>query len=462
MKVSLKWKLIVTFLATIALVIGLVSILANVILEKQFRNYVLQKLSNNNMEIVSTLEKRYEAWGNKWSVDGVENIGMSALSDGLMLRVYNQEERLIWDAMTHNRGMCASILQHMSENMQGRNSDFNGGYIEQKHPILNKGRQIGIVAIGYYGPYYYTDNDIEFLNKLNYLLFIVTLISGIVAIIIATFLSNRISSPISRVIRAAGQIAEGNYKDRIVEDSNTKEITHLTEAINSLANSLEHQEMIRKRMNADVAHELRTPLACVQSHLEAMMDGIWDPTKERLESCHEETVRISKMVSDLEKLARYDGETITLNKERFLVKDLIQRILKNFEKEFVSKHINLVTELDDIYLNADQDKIAQVFINLISNAVKYSAKGDTIKIIVTESKEHSIVIVSDTGSGISAEDIPFIFERFYRADQSRTRMTGGSGIGLAITKSLVNAHGGSIEVQSQLGKGSVFKIKFPK
>ncbi len=461
MKISLRWKLTAAFLAVTAVVLALVGIFANVILEKQFKEYVIDKLEQNNQELISTLESRYQAWGNKWNPEGIENLGVSALGDGLMIRIYNQEGTLIWDAMTHNSGMCASILQHMSENMQGRNSNFNGGYIEKEYPVTVENASVGKVTIGYYGPYFYTDNDIQFLNSLNKLLLLATGVAGIISILIGTFMANRLTSPISRVIKNARQIAAGKFDDRIIENSNTREIVELTESINSLATTLGKQEVLRKRLTADVAHELRTPLSCVQSHLEAMIDGIWEPSKERLESCHEETVRLSKMVSDLGKLAQYDGENVTLKKEYFSLSELLSRLLKNFEKEFQKKRINLITSIQDQNIEADEDKLTQVLVNLFSNAIKYTPDGGTIEIETTGTKEYIEVSVKDTGIGIAEKDLPYIFERFYRVDQSRNRMTGGSGIGLAIAKSLVEAHNGTIEVKSEEGVGSEFIVRIP-
>jgi signal transduction histidine kinase len=286
-------------------------------------------------------------------------------------------------------------------------------------------------------------------------------VAGIISILIGTFMANRLTSPISRVIKNARQIAAGKFDDRIIENSNTREIVELTESINSLATTLGKQEVLRKRLTADVAHELRTPLSCVQSHLEAMIDGIWEPSKERLESCHEETVRLSKMVSDLGKLAQYDGENVTLKKEYFSLSELLSRLLKNFEKEFQKKQINLVTNIQDQNIEADEDKLTQVLVNLFSNALKYTPDGGTIEINTTGTKEYIEVSVKDTGIGIAEKDLPYIFERFYRVDQSRNRMTGGSGIGLAIAKSLVEAHNGTIEVKSEEGVGSEFIVRIP-
>jgi two-component system sensor histidine kinase BaeS len=222
------------------------------------------------------------------------------------------------------------------------------------------------------------------------------------------------------------------------------------------------QELLRKRLTSDVAHELRTPVATLQSHMEAMIDGIWEPDVERLRSCQEEIVRIGKMVGDLEKLARYESENATLEREHFDLSELVKRQLQNFENEFLSKNITADFKGSEEIVFADRDKISQVVVNLLSNALKYTQPGGRVRVAVKGSEDVAELVVKDNGRGIPEEDLPYIFERFYRADKSRNRMTGGSGIGLTITRTIVEAHGGSIEVHSIIDIGTEFIVTLPK
>jgi len=461
-KYSLQFKLTAAFLAFTLFLFSLLGIFVNFLLEKQFESYILDKITQKNNEIVSNLEMRYIDSGGKWEDTGLENIGVNALGDSLMIRVSDVQGTVLWDATKHDSGMCAAILQNLAENMQAHNAGFKGGYVEKSFDVIVGQKVVGNVSIGYYGPYYYTDNDIHFLNSLNNLLLLGTLIAAAVAIVFGAFLAKWLSSPISRVIRAAGQIAQGKYDDRIHENSNTKEIVELTSSINILAETLSKQETLRKRLTADVAHELRTPTANLQSHIEAIIDGIWQPDAARLVSCHEETIRISKLVSDLENLARFEADNLILKKETFDLNALILKIIKSFENDISVKKINVTHELAAQYLSADKDKMEQVIVNLISNALKYTPEGGCIKIRTNETSELVFISVEDTGIGISNEDLPFIFERFYRADKSRNRATGGSGIGLAIVKFLAEAHGGAVTVESKPGLGSEFTVTLPK
>jgi len=461
-KCNLQFKLTAAFLAFTLLLFSLLGIFVNFLLEKQFENYIIDKITQKNNEIVSNLEMRYTDSDWKWEEAGLEYIGVNALGDSLIIRISNVQGTVLWDATKHDSGMCASILQNLAENMQNHNAAFNGGYKEKTFDITVGQKVVGSVSIGYFGPYYYTDNDIHFLNSLNKFLLLGTLITAAVAIVFGAFLAKWLSSPISRVIRAAGQIAQGKYNDRIHEKSNTKEILELASSVNTLAETLSKQEILRKRLTANVAHELRTPTANLQSHIEVMIDGIWKPDAARLMSCHEETIRISKLLSDLEKTTRFEADNLILKKETFDLTALILKITKSFENDIAVKHIHVTQELSTRYLTADKEKIEQVIVNLVSNALKYTPEDGHVDIRTDETSESVLISVDDSGIGISNEDLPFIFERFYRADKSRNRATGGSGIGLAIVKFLAEAHSGAVTVESKPGLGSKFTVTLPK
>jgi len=459
---TLRFKLTASFLLITLIAFTLIGVFANVILEKQFEQYVINNLQKMNDELVDTLKNRYTAWGGRWDVSGVESIGMSALGDGLIIRVSAPDGKTVWDAMTHNSGMCAELLHDMAENMNSRDLGFDGGYTERDYPLIVNGAAAGQVTVGYYGPYFYTDNDLRFINALNKLLILAAVLAAGLSLTLGTYMAKRLSGPISRVIRTAEQISAGHYDGRVNEISDTREIIELTDAINTLAVNLGKQENLRKRLTADVAHELRTPIANLQSHLEAMVDGIWQPDAERLKSCHDETIRLSKIVGDLETLARHDGEQTLPDKARFDIAEAIRQTAASFENEFRNKHIDLILRLTEQYLQADQDKIRQVLVNLLSNALKYTPEGGSVEISAAGDADTVRIAVRDTGIGISAADLPLIFERFYRADKSRNRATGGSGIGLAIAKSLVEAHGGAITVRSGPDWGSEFVVTLPR
>lgn len=461
MKSNLRTKLSLTYMFVALVCVFLISILTNVFLDKYFKDYVKRNQENKNKEIVAWINQQYKPEG-KWDAEVIENIGITALEQGMIIRVTDSTGMVIWDAMIHNNGLCQQMIAHMAQNMSSRYPNWKGGYIENQYPVLHNLREVGVVDIGYYGPYYFTDSDLAFITALNQLLILVGVFSLLLALFIGSFMAKRISTPISRVINTAQMISRGYYGDRLREESDTKEIAQLTGTINNLAETLEVQETLRKRLTADVAHELRTPLATLQSHMEAMIDGIWKPEPERLKSCHEEILRINRMVGDLEKLARYESENLLLNKSEFSIAELVQHIMQNFETDFMNKGIQLQFSGDEGVVFADRDKISQVLINLLSNALKYTSQGGSVEVGVKSASDHVEVFVKDTGNGIPPEDLPHIFERFYRADKSRNRLTGGAGIGLTIAKAIVEAHRGSIQVESRFGEGSEFIVTIPK
>jgi len=353
------------------------------------------------------------------------------------------------------------MLANIAERMQSQFDNFQGGYTEESRTLTVSGEAVGSVDVGFYGPYSYSEVDLAFLKRLNQLLLIAAVLSMAIVAILGLVIARQLTGPITRAIQTTSRIANGHYTDRITEEKGPREIADLTESINGLAESLGRQETLRKQLTNDVAHELRTPLAVLQSHLEAMIDGTWQADQKRLESCHGEVVRISSLVKDLEKLTQIEQGNLSLQKEAFDLQALLMRISLNFQRDFASKNVQLSIQVDPVIVQIDTDKLGQVFNNLLANALKYTNPGGSVRVYTRVVKHQVAVSIADTGIGIAPEDLVQIFERFYRADKSRTRETGGSGIGLAIVKSIVEAHGGLVTVKSQLGQGSVFQVTLP-
>lgn len=456
---SLRSKLTAAFLLNTLLVLLLVAGLANVLLERQFTGYVVAKQQRTIDQTLNLLTANYHAWNGGWDTVTLESIGMSALEQGLILRVEDTTGRAVWDAQQHNSGMCAALLRNMAQNMAGRSPSFQGGYTEQRSPLAVDGQTVGTAVVGFYGPYYFSDSDVAFLDTLNALLGWVALAALLGSAALGIWMARRLSRPLRQVSAAAQQIAAGHLDVRVQEPSTTRETAELTGTINRLAETLGQQEALRRRLTADVAHELRTPLATVQSHLEAMIDGVWQPEPARLRSCHEELLRLSTLVGDLERLTQVESEGLTLKLIRVDLSALLGRLAATFEVAFQSAGVELRFTPLETWVTADEDKMSQVFVNLIANALKHTPAGGSVTL---GADGESTVTVRDTGCGIGPEDLPHIFERFYRTDQSRSRTTGGSGIGLSIARSIVEAHHGTITVESVPGQGSVFRVTLPR
>lgn len=461
MKYSLRNRLTLSYIVIAMICILLISIIASISLESLFRTYVQKNQGEKNQNIVSLISQQYHK-DRGWNQEVIQDIGINALENGMIVSVEDAEGKIVWDATLYNNGMCEQMMTHMTMNMSSRYPNWKGELTDADYPVMKDEVKVGSVTIGYYGPFYFNEVDLAFINAVNTVSAGVGIVALILALIFGYMMSKSISTPISRVINTAEMIAKGCYDDRSNEISYIKEISQLNGAINNLAASLEKQEKLRKRLTADVAHELRTPLATLQGSIEAMLDGIWEPDAKRLKSVHEEITRLGRLVGDMEKLTRVESGNLALDKSEFDITQLIKSILTNFEKEYTDKGIEVAVEGKPVSILADRDKISQVIINLMSNAVKFTDKDGGIRLSVASEGDNAVITVLDTGNGISPEDQPYIFERFYRADASRSRLTGGAGIGLTIVKSIVDAHKGTIELESVVGKGTKFVVTLPR
>ncbi len=459
--ISLRIKLTLAFLMVALFSLALVGLFANVFLGKQFEDYAVKRLDQTISETVDQVTALYVRSGERWDLSILDEEGMNLLTDGLILRVEDQSGLVLWDAQVHNNGMCLRILENMAQNMQSYQANFQGGYEEQSFPAIVSGRTVGTITVGYYGPYYFSDTDLQFLNALNRLLLIAGAISLAACILLGAYLARRLSKPITDVIRATGKIAAGDYDERLVPQENTAELIALSHSVNRLAETLKTQDSLRKRLTADVAHELRTPLTTLQSTVEAMLDGIWEADDVHLSSLREEILRLNKLVGELGALSRYDSEALSLTIESFDLQELCKETIRNFESDARQKGVFLTCSGTQAILSADRGKIGQVLINLLHNALKFTPAGGMISVETGSLGERAFLRVQDTGCGIPAEHLPYIFERFYRADPSRTRETGGSGIGLAIAHAIAKAHGGELLVESTVEKGSIFTLVIP-
>lgn len=459
---SLKTNLSLTIALVVLFTVMLISFLSNFYINQHFKDYISKQQVQRTNEIVSDLSLQYDKTANHWNKDFLHTIGMYALYDGYIVKVYDNQNNTLWDAEVCDMSACMTVMNDVSQRMQSKYPTVNGEFTSKKFELMQNGQTVGTADISYFGPYFLSADDFHFLDTLNKVLIGIGIVSLFFSIAVGWVMAKRVSRPILKTIDVAKQISDGDYVVRIHEKTNTAELDDLILSINNLADSLGKQENLRKQLTADVAHELRTPLTTALTHMEAMIEGVWIPTPERLQSCHEEIARISKLVCDLESLARVDSNTLKLDKKQISLLAFASKAVANFETEINSKEINVWVDGISSDISADPDRISQVLINLLSNAVKYTPKGGNIHITVSETDESVILAVQDNGIGIPEDELPFIFERFYRADQSRNRLTGGTGIGLSIVKSIVCAHGGHVEAESILGHGSCFKVTLPK
>ncbi len=283
-----------------------------------------------------------------------------------------------------------------------------------------------------------------------------------IALVITLYLSRRISSPVKVLTTSARKLGRGDFSQR-VSIKGKGEIAELAQAFNSMADDLERDEKLRQNLVADTAHELRTPLTNLRGYLEAIKDDIIKPDAATISSLYEEATLLTRLVDDLQELALADASELKLIKQPQAIPAIIEQAIISFQSRAEDKGLSLRTDIPDglPLVDIDSQRIGQVLHNLIANAVTYTPQGGAVTVSTKKTGNYIEISVTDTGEGIPAEELPNIFERFYRVDRSRSRRTGGSGLGLTIAKRLVEAHGGKITAVSEPGKGSSFTFTIP-
>ncbi len=287
--------------------------------------------------------------------------------------------------------------------------------------------------------------------------------ASLIAVAVSLLLSNRIVTPIQRLLDASRRIASGHYTERVPSAGND-ELAALAMQFNTMADALEDAERRRVLLIGDVAHELRTPLATIAGYAEGALDGIVAPNEETWALILDEVGRLRRLVADLQELSRAEAKQLVLHQEPIAPDALLARAVARLAPQFAEKQVNLVPlpAFDLPTVDADPDRITQVLINLLGNALQHTKPGDTVTISAVCADTTIRFCVRDTGAGIAAEHLPHLFERFYRVDKARSRTTGGTGIGLTISKALVEAHGGRIWAESAgLGQGAAFMFTLP-
>ncbi len=336
---------------------------------------------------------------------------------------------------------------------EGRQLMSNAPYTN--YPLFLGGKGIGFIDVRPLFSHEPQGKETIFMMRSNRFLVLVIFILGGLSVLLSFIYSRRMTEPINRLTMAAQDISEGNIKSRVSVKGND-EISNLSRAFNAMAHNLEVQEALRRKLTANIAHELRTPLSAMQGEIEGMLDGLITLDRERLLSLHEETGRLKHIIEGIEELSRAQASALELQRKPVALKPFLEALQGRFKKLYFDKGVILALECDDTAtMNADPDKLSQIVINLLSNALKATERGGAVRMRAGERAVGGFIEISDTGVGIKEEDLPFVFERFYRASE------GGLGLGLTIAKELAEAHGGRIEVLSEFGKGSTFILIMP-
>ncbi|MCS1383012.1 HAMP domain-containing histidine kinase [Lysinibacillus sphaericus] len=330
-------------------------------------------------------------------------------------------------------------------------------YIATVSPIQKQQKTIGYVFM-----FQNTDSIHALMERLNKHFLIVGLVSGLVTIVVIIVLSRKLARPLIEMKEATLKMSKGDFTVAL-STNGQDELSDLANAIQLLSNDLNHLREERKEFLSSIAHELRTPITFIKGYTDILYkrDLSERDRQKYLRIIIEETNRLSRLIKDLFDLAKMDENAFVINKECLHMDDFVASIEAKLRPAFHEKQIDLFVQCEaGLTLLADTIRLEQIFLNLLNNALTYCSSGDSTFLQVERNNHFVSIIIKDTGKGIPQKDLPYIFERFYRVDKSRTRANGGLGLGLAIVKELVHAHGGEITVVSEENKGTTFKLLF--
>lgn len=444
---SLWLKFLVLLLAVVA--ISLVStILLRHFMLNDFRAYLEGEAEDKVYLIQADLEGSYERYGG-WKTDVQAQEAIRALMSGFEMRLLDQTGKLVIDTNSAIGHASPLVERRLRALAQFNVSESAGVFVP--YPLFLAGRQIGTLEIRELRPI----REGIFLRRSDGFLILSMAVIGGIAVLLSILFSRRLTRPVKELAVAASAISRGDLLRRVAI-SRHDEVGELAENFNHMAKSLETQEILRRRLIADVAHELRTPLGVMRGELEGLMDGLIPNDSTRLQSLYDETGRLKNMVDAIEELNKAEASLLSLERQWIDVRAFLGNIGERFRISFEEKGVAIELMCPEgPRLYADPERLSQIILNLLANALKATGSGGSVSISVKSAEGGLEIVVTDNGTGIRQEDIPFIFERFYRG------RGGGLGIGLTIVKELVEAHGATITARSIPGEGSSFTIVFP-
>jgi signal transduction histidine kinase len=438
---SLRVRLLIATIFVVLIAVGVTAFVATRRTEGEFQRYVERRGPVDDRRLGILLARYYDE-NRGW--DGVQTeVGRLAQFAGQHLVLADASGRILADSDNKLVGKTVPTRWPAP-----------GAIIRQGDTSL---AAVYVDPLG--GP---PDPDQAFIAAVNRSVLFGALAAGIAAVIVTLAISGRILRPVGHLTTAAEKMSQGDLSVRVPVESQD-ELGQLAVAFNSMAGNIEQQEQLRRNMVGDVAHELRTPLTNLRGYLEAVRDGLIPPDNALVDNLYEETMLLTRLVADLHELAQAEAGQLTLVRTPTPLSEVVEQAVEILRPQADAKDVTLAVDVPSSLpiLDIDRGRIGQVLRNLLNNALAHTPAGGEIAVSAARQNGTVLVSVCDTGEGISPEDLPHVFDRFYRADRSRARQTGGYGLGLAIVKQLVQAHGGTVTVESQLGQGSVFKFTLP-
>ncbi len=447
MRCSLRCKFLLLFMLISAIALSSAFVLRGFIM-RDFARYLDGESQDRIQRAVALLEGGYEQNGG-WQRDRLVTDLAWALQLGVEIRLLDSAGRTVIDS---EQAVSASTPLMRKRVLDATGYDPRAlKTASVPYPLYLRGEEIGHLETRILD---YVKED-YFVRSSNRVLLVSVTILGLVSILAGIIASRRLARPILELVDASGDIAAGNLSRRVIE-SGSDEIGRLSQSFNQMAHGLEAQEKLRRTLMSNAAHELRTPLAIISGELEGILDGVLPTDRSALQSLHDEARRLTAILDGVDELSRAEAGALSLNRETFLLRPYLSTIAGRFERIFADKHAVLQIYCpDDLPIKADPDRLSQIIINLISNSIKAVATGGLVSITACSERGRVCLEITDDGCGIPEEDLPHIFERFYKGKN------GGLGLGLAIVQELVAAHGGTISVRSPVGSGASFLVTLP-
>ena len=452
---TIRRRLSILLVACSLSAILLITLFVNITVNNKFNSYMVDIQNKRYDRIVDYFQEVYKN-DDKWSANSGIELMHEAYMGNYHLTLLDENKDLVW-------GMDPSDMKNNIK-LNKMPSKDKGVYSSKRFNIKNNGNVVGYIDIGQYSSVLLSEEDVNFKSSINKSIIASGFFTLFIIVFLSLYFSKQFSAPIKEVAKMSMRLSQGDFKMTSSMKSDIEELENLRISINVLSEKLNYQDMLRKRLVSDISHEIRTPLNVLQNNLEAMIDGVFPVTTDRLNYLNEEVIRFGRLLNNLNTLKEFESESIQLDFETINLNEVLDDIYKDFHMIFESNNIKLnykVQPNQDYSMKADKDKLKQVFINLITNSLKFAGNADNVLIDLSSDNKNIIVKLQDNGIGIKKEDLPFVFERLYRGDKSRHEVEG-SGIGLTIVKSILDLHLATIELESKEREGTLFTVIFNK